>query len=95
MKQFTNIEQTIKLIELGYEKPKSEVKAEQAGDCAWYNPAYSIGELIEMLPITRIEFDLKVWVDVPIAGGVSAEELIDALFEACVKLKEEQRDARR
>lgn len=95
MKQFTNIEQTAKLIELGYEKPKSEVKAEQAGDCAWYHLAYSIGELIEMLPITRIEFDLKVWVDIPIAGGASAEELIDALFEACVKLKEEQRDARR
>ena len=34
----------------GVEKPKSEVKSERAGDCVWYNPAYSIGELIEMLP---------------------------------------------
>lgn len=50
MRQFTTPEQTAKLIELGFEKPKSEVKAEQAGDYAWYNPAYSIGELIEMLP---------------------------------------------
>lgn len=50
MKQYTSIEQTAKLIQLGFEKPKSEVKAEQAGDYAWYNPAYSIGELIEMLP---------------------------------------------
>lgn len=30
--------------------PNSRVKAEQEGDCVWYNPAYSIGELIEMLP---------------------------------------------
>ena len=49
MKQYTSTEQTAKLIELGFEKPKSEVKAEQAGDCAWYNPAYSIQELKEML----------------------------------------------
>ena len=50
MKMYTNESQTAKLIELGFEKPKSEIKAEQAGKCAWYNPAYSIGELIEMLP---------------------------------------------
>jgi hypothetical protein len=50
MKQYLSPEQTAKLIELGFAEPKSEVKAEQAGDYAWYNPAYSIGELIEMLP---------------------------------------------
>jgi hypothetical protein len=58
MKQFTTPEQTAKLIELGFEKPKSEVKAEQAGDYAWFNPAYSIGELIEMLPKTIEE---EIW----------------------------------
>ena len=57
MKQYTTPEQTTKLIELGFPKPKSEVKAEQAGDYAWYNPAYSIGELIEMLP-KKIESDM-------------------------------------
>ena len=59
MKQYLSPEQTAKLIELGFEKPKNEVKAEQAGDYAWYNPAYSIGELIEMLPrvISNKKFD--------------------------------------
>lgn len=50
MKQYTTPNQTAKLIELGFEEPKNEVKAEQAGDYFWYNPAYSIGELIELLP---------------------------------------------
>lgn len=54
MKQYTNSEQTAKLIELGFAEPQGTVKAEQAGDYAWYNPAYSIGELIEMLPKTII-----------------------------------------
>ena len=87
MKQYTTSEQTTKLIELGFEKPNNEVKAEQAGDYAWYNPAYSIGELIEKLPLYRIEFDTEIFVDTP-KGGFYATELIDALFEACVKLKE-------
>jgi hypothetical protein len=86
MKQYTTPEQTAKLIELGFDKPKQFIEGPTLLDSRF---AYSIGELIEMLPITRIEFDLKVWVDIPIAGGASAEELIDALFEACVKLKEE------
>ena len=107
MKHYTSNEQTAKLIELGFEKPKSEVKAEQAGEYAWYNPAYSIGELIEILP-SYIEdeddednvfelaiyrgaknwsvtyggiFDLKI--------GFTNVELIDALYDAIVKLKEE------
>ena len=88
MKMYTTPEQTAKLIELGFEKPKSEVKAEQAGDYAWYNPAYSIGELIDMLPLNRIEFDIRAFVDT--TGGLFYDdELIDALFKACVKLKEE------
>ena len=50
MRQYTTPEQTAKLIELGFPQPKSEVKVEQAGEYAWYNPAYSIQELKEMLP---------------------------------------------
>ena len=58
MKQFTSIEQTAKLIELGFEKPKGwyidgvtnnvklYVNIDQ--DPMMFN--YSIGELIEMLP---------------------------------------------
>ena len=51
MKQYTTPEQTAELIELGFEKPKSIEKViytEQYG-CG-YKTAYSIGELIEMLP---------------------------------------------
>lgn len=51
MKQYTDESQTAKLIELGLEKPKSIEKIiyiEQYG-CG-YETAYSIGELIKMLP---------------------------------------------
>ena len=47
MKQYTTSEQTAKLIEKGFKKPKSIVEY----DGYWgYDYAYSIGELIEMLP---------------------------------------------
>ena len=50
MIQFTTTEQTAKLIELGFEKPKSIEKVtytEQYG-CG-FEAAYSIGDLIMML----------------------------------------------
>lgn len=47
MKQYTNKEQTAKLIELGFEKPKS---------VGGYEPTY--GELIEMLPEFSNIYDL-------------------------------------
>ena len=55
MKQYTTPEQTDKLIELGFERPKSEVECDlPKGDwricSAGIRKAYSIGELIEMLP---------------------------------------------
>lgn len=92
MKQYTTPEQTAKLIELGVEKPKTVLGVgtkEEAGDLELgYICAYSIGELIEMLPLNRIEFDLRAYVDT--TGGLFYDhELIDALFKACVKLKEE------
>ena len=107
MKQYTTPEQTAKLIELGFEKPKSEVKAEQAGDYAWHNPAYSIGELIEILQkqVYQIEdssipcdlnihYDGGTWLIVYICerdGRFKTErlDLIDAIFDMIVKLKEE------
>ena len=56
MKLYTNESQTAKLIELGFEKPKGEVECElPKGDwrigSVGIRKAYSIGELIEMLPI--------------------------------------------
>ena len=55
MKQYTDESQTAKLIELGFEKPKSSVECElPKGDwrigAVGIRKAYSIGELIEMLP---------------------------------------------
>ena len=50
MKQYTTPEQTAKLIELGFEKPKSEVRSEGGIFTSNARTAYSIGELIEMLP---------------------------------------------
>lgn len=42
MKQFTTQEQTAKLIELGFEKPKGLADAEPSSG-VWVRPAYSIG----------------------------------------------------
>ena len=55
MKQYTTNEQTAKLIELGFEKPKSTREMVLKGGidgviCFAPEKAYSIGELIEMLP---------------------------------------------
>ena len=104
MKQYTNESQTAKLIELGFEKPKNEVKAEQAGDFAWYNPAYSIGELLSFLPeniakenempsTLNISLLNSEWY-VEYADFLGADfsfhntELIDNLFDMCKNLKE-------
>ena len=95
MKQYTNESQTAKLIELGFEKPKSIV----GHDGYWgYDYAYSIGELIEMLPPRYNHEDLEInrdwrferWV-VFYRGDdtTAATELIDALYEMILQLKEE------
>lgn len=101
MKQYLDQQQTAKLIELGFEKPKNIVEDELYSDTYF---AYSIGELLSLLPISfEIENDITVWleIEVGICWSVlysycgSAEydcegkELIDALFNMIVKLKEE------
>ena len=93
MRQYTTPEQTAKLIELGFEKPKSEVKAEQAGECAWYNPAYSIGELIEILNRVddeKLEIcrDCGFWLVGTDLYCVPWRDLIDALYDMITLLKE-------
>ena len=107
MKLYTSKEQTAKLIELGFEKPKS-MKGEHNGWQFMPTPAYSIGELIEMLP-PKIETEMEdesddeyAWLsfeegwDVLYRSGCyiverirHSKELIDALFEMLVHLKEE------
>ena len=103
MKQFTNAEQTDKLIELGFERPKSEVECDlPKGDwricSAGIRKAYSIGELIEMLPkiydseglLIGRHYMADVWiVRYPTKILIHKEELVDALYDMIVKLKEE------
>ena len=51
MKQYTSKEQTAKLIELGFERPKMAAPALKWVNCEpTFEPQYTIGELIEMLP---------------------------------------------
>lgn len=89
MKQYLSPKQTAKLIELGFEQPKMAAPALKWVDGEpTFEPQYTIGELIEMLPLNRIEFDLRAYVDTT-RGLFYDHELIDALFKACVKLKEE------
>lgn len=107
MKQYTTPEQTAKLIELGFEKPKNIVEGELYSDIYF---AYSIGELIEMLPTMIGEGDFNgeplFKYSFVLAGTTKwivgyeffakfnqyvseGEELIDALYDMVVKLKEE------
>ena len=99
MKQYTTPEQTAKLIELGFEKPKmSAPKLEWENGGPKFVPQYTIGELIEMLP--TIVDDFTLWVGRDERSNQwfvkyhprmlkLEEELIDALYEMVVKLKEE------
>lgn len=99
MKMYTNISQTDKLIELGF-KPES---IEFASDCEvvneygierieCLNPQFSIGELIEMLngvselEITRYGSGWGVYDEL---RAFTSEELIDALYDTVIRLKEE------
>lgn len=102
MKQYTTPEQTAKLIELGFEKPTMKNIPTSEGEIneEWY----SIGELIEILPISfETDNDDTSWLEIE-AGAVwsvtyssfgfidydcERKELIDALFDMIVTLKEE------
>lgn len=88
MKQYLDKEQTAKLIELGFPKPQSIIDI--LGIYNEVETAYSIGELIEFLNdyLFNIDKDYKWYADVG-QCSFTAQELIDVLFKACVKLKEE------
>ncbi len=113
MKQYTNKDQTAKLIELGFPKPKFSFPIEDnehpdyvdEDGIPWsFVESYSMGELIELLPKrvgdAQIDFFAGVgkWFvryedrhEVPpiTVKQWQSRELIDALFCACVTLKEE------
>lgn len=112
MKQYTTPDQTAKLIELGFEKPKGWSAEGISSRLIMYKHKeddedfnYSIGELIEMLPdvvesedseyaTLQMYFDLFNWIIEYIGVekteyATSAIELIDALYEMVLRLKEE------
>jgi hypothetical protein len=108
MKQYTTPEQTAKLIELGFEKPKMAAPALKWVDGEpTFEPQYTIGELIEMLPkslknsynpplIKECNEKWRVYYGVQedyswewsIWFEVERKELIDVLYDMCVKLKQ-------
>jgi hypothetical protein len=111
MRQHTTPEQTANLIRLGFEKPKNErwvLDVANESTPSIQNIVkrqdYSIGELIEMLPIeledVGINTTLTIHFDNNIANveyigvfgieySIMKKELIDALYDMIVKLKEE------
>lgn len=100
MKQYTTPEQTAKLIELGVEKPKS-IEVYRDGHCVPFVEqrwVYSIGELISLLPDDgvsdrRLEFDgfhwIVDWDSFDKIHQTMQVELVDALYDMIIKLKEE------
>ena len=106
MKQYTDKDQTAKLVELGFPKPQGWGNEDISNgmSIALYkdgreNFNYSIGELIEFLPIT-IEWTPRIIMGNVIEYSFTTEgselyycnqnnELIDNLFDMCIKLKEE------
>ena len=104
MKQYLTPEQTSKLMELGFKKPTMKNIPMPEGEVN--EEGYSIGELIKMLPkeinndilldTLSIYIDHnKMWVvDYSnILGAIYSichTELIDALYEIIIKLKEDR-----
>lgn len=110
MKQYTTPEQTAKLIELGLPKPKNRIVKQRfdRSTSSWIvvgeEGAYSIGELIEMLP-KKIEMSDDETGELEVSFGnlcmvyytsfgviyydTEATELIDALYDMIIKIKEE------
>ena len=104
MKQHTTPDQTAKLIELGFEKPKFEVETQMCNvkgqplRVATIVGDYSIGELISFLPDDgvsdkRLEFDgfhwFVDWDSFDKIRQTMGSELIDALYDMCIQLKAE------
>lgn len=110
MKQYTNREQTAKLIELGFERPfRNEYLhiVEEYGYAVNKERNFTIGELIEILPkginddyldISApfgeddgwlITYGQQVYEDWEDIYTFINKELIDAIYDMAVKLKEE------
>ena len=101
MKQYLSSDQTAKLIELGFDIPCSIASVEPIYGIGGISvaKAYSIGELLSFLPLT-IQWTPRVIRGNVIEYSFETEgselyycnvhnELIDNLFDMCVKLTEE------
>lgn len=106
MKMYLDESQTAKLMELGLPKPSSIASVEPIYGMGGISvaKAYSIGELIEMLP-KKIEMSDDETGELEVSFGfvcmvyytsfgviyydIEAKELIDALYVMILKLKEE------
>lgn len=97
MKQYLNSEQTYKLIELGFDKPKNErwvLDVANESTPSIQNIVkrldYSIGELIEMFDKYQDKLSIvKIGYSWFVNYHTKNIELIDALYDIIVKLKEE------
>jgi hypothetical protein len=106
MKLYTNSEQTAKLIELGFEIPKMAASVLKWVDGEpTFEPQYTIGELIEMLPENVAkENEMPSTLNISLMNGewcveyadflgadfsFHSVEVIDAIFDMLTKLKEE------
>lgn len=103
MKQYTSQDQTAKLIELGFEKPKSSHRYWRGNELV-INNNYSIGELLSFLPENVAkETEMPSTLNISLLNGewcveyadflgadfsFSSVELIDAIFNMLTKLKE-------
>ena len=99
MKQYLDKDQTAKLMELGFPKPNSICLS--SDNDVMVRGAYSIGELIEFLPkeitdeydeVTSLEFSTTevYYTNLRVMSYYkNSAELVDALFNMCVTLKEE------
>lgn len=103
MKQYTITEQTSKLIDLGFEPSNriTRVVSENGKVHIFQEQSFSIGELISFLPDDgvsdrRLEFDgfhwIVDWDSFDKIHQTMQVELIDALYEMIVKLKENMTD---
>ena len=97
MRQFTTKEQTQHLIELGFPRPCSisdfEEIVDHQGTTFIHDHDYSIGDLIEFIGERNLIMknilgkNWKIYHDVYYSSVFTRENLIDALYDACVELK--------
>lgn len=102
MKQFTSKEQTDRLIEAGFPAPRIASPCLGIEEDYILVPRYTLGELVEMLPIEVDSWELSIKVGYfrqqwMVEYGCHADyivieaELVDAIYEMLLKLAADKR----